>query len=105
MGTDSYYRGVIANTHARFLEAQRSPLPQVDFESYSAEPQTPLTVTISLVTLYNTGLPTQGMSTLAILALFDRLSVTQGEGFTHTINRCTGGIGVLKPAPLQSSCI
>jgi len=82
-GVDSFYRGDIARTHARFLERQGSPLRLSDFEIYNAELQTPLTVTTSLGTLYNLGPPTQGMSSLAILALFDRLGVTQGEGFDH----------------------
>lgn len=82
-GTDSYYRGDIARTHARFLEAQGSPLRLADFESYDADLQTPLTVTTSVGQLYNLGPPTQGMSSLAILGLFDRLGVTQGESFEH----------------------
>jgi gamma-glutamyltranspeptidase/glutathione hydrolase len=82
-GPDSYYRGDIARTHARFLEAQGSPLRMGDFEDYSAELQMPLSVTTSLGTLYNLGPPTQGMSSLAILGVFDRLGVTQGESFAH----------------------
>lgn len=82
-GAETYYRGDIASTHARFLEAQGSPLRQADFDGYTAELQTPLTVTTSLGTLYNMGPPTQGMSSLAILGVFDRLGVKRGEGFAH----------------------
>lgn len=82
-GPDSYYRGDIARTHARFLEEQGSPLRLDDFESYTAGLQAPLTVTTSLGTLFNMGPPTQGMSSLAILGVFDRLGVTRGEGFAH----------------------
>jgi len=82
-GTDSYYRGDVAQTHARFLSEQGSPLRTADFESYRAEIQTPLTLTTSLGTLFNLGPPTQGMSSLAILGVFDRLGVTEGEGFAH----------------------
>lgn len=82
-GADSYYRGDIARTHARFLEEKGSPLRLSDFEDYNAELQTPLTVTTSLGALYNLGPPTQGMSSLAILGVFDRLGVTEGESFEH----------------------
>ncbi|WP_137700651.1 gamma-glutamyltransferase family protein [Marimonas lutisalis] len=82
-GTDSYYRGDIAKTHAAFLEAQGSPLRLTDFEAYHAEQQTPLTISTSLGTLYNMGPPTQGMSSLAILGVFDRLGIREGESFDH----------------------
>jgi gamma-glutamyltranspeptidase len=83
LGTESYYRGDIAKTHARFLEAAGSPLRLDDFARYRAEVQTPLTTHTSLGQLYNLGPPTQGMSALAILGVFDRLGVTSGEGFEH----------------------
>lgn len=82
-GVETYYRGDMAQTHAGFLEAQGSPLRLSDFNDYKAEVQTPLTLTTSLGTLFNMGPPTQGMSSLAILGLFDRLGVTVGEGFDH----------------------
>lgn len=82
-GPDSYYRGDIARTHARFLQAQGSPLRLSDFEAYGAELQQPLTIATSLGRLYNLGPPTQGMAALAILGVFDRLNVAQGEGFDH----------------------
>ena len=82
-GTDSYYRGDIARTHAGFLKDLGSPLRLEDFDSYHAELQSPLAISTSLGTLYNLGPPTQGMSSLAILGVFDRLGVTQGEGFAH----------------------
>jgi gamma-glutamyltranspeptidase/glutathione hydrolase len=80
---DSYYRGDIARTHAKFLEGQDSPLRLEDFEAYTAEQQAPLTINTSLGALYNLGPPTQGMSSLAILGVFDRLGVNQGESFEH----------------------
>ena len=82
-GADSYYSGDIARAHARFLEDQGSPLRLEDFQTYAAELQTPLTISTSLGALYNLGPPTQGMSSLAILGVFDRLGVTRGESFQH----------------------
>src|SRR5262249_36815807 len=43
----------------------------------------PLSVTIEDDTLFNTPLPTQGLASLIILALFERLRVPQGESFDH----------------------
>ena len=34
-------------------------------------------------TVYNTDAPTQGVVSLMILALFERLGVTEAEGFDH----------------------
>ncbi|MDU8926173.1 gamma-glutamyltransferase [Alisedimentitalea sp. MJ-SS2] len=79
----SYYHGDIAAAHAQFLEAQGSPLRLADFNAYSAEQQAPLKISTSLGTLYNIGPPTQGMSSLAILGVFDRLGITRGESFAH----------------------
>lgn len=82
-GPDAYYRGDIARTHASFLETQGSPLRLADFHAYQAEIQKPLEIKTSLGTLYNMGAPTQGMSSLGILGIFDRLGITEGEGFDH----------------------
>jgi gamma-glutamyltranspeptidase/glutathione hydrolase len=83
VGLDDYYRGDIAATHARFLEDTGSPLRLTDFHLFTAEQVTPLTVSTTAGQLYNMIAPTQGVSSLMILALFDRLGVTTGEGFEH----------------------
>lgn len=82
-GIDSYYRGDIAATHARYLQDMGSPLRLGDFHAYHAQVQKPLEITTSLGTLYNMGPPTQGMSSLAILGVFDRLNIDTPEGFAH----------------------
>jgi len=82
-GTNAFYRGDIAATHGRFLEEQGSPLRLGDFHTYRAEVQKPLEISTSLGTLYNLGAPTQGMSSLAILGIFDRLGIKTAEGFDH----------------------
>jgi oxamate amidohydrolase len=83
VGLDDYYRGDIAATHAAFLENAGSPLRLPDFRMFTADQVTPLTVTTSAGQLYNMVAPTQGVSSLMILALFDRLGVKTGEGFDH----------------------
>ena len=82
-GLDDYYRGDIARTHARFLEDAGSPLRLVDFEAATAREVTPLTLKTRQGTLYNMIPPTQGMASLAILGVFDRLGVSEAEGFAH----------------------
>lgn len=82
-GLRSYYTGPIAEAHARFLEANGSPLRLQDFHDYAAEGVTPLELTTSQGTIWNMIPPTQGVSSLMILGLFDRLGVTEAEGFDH----------------------
>jgi len=82
-GLESFYRGDLAAEHGRFLAEHDSPLRTEDFNRYAAEAVTPLTVTTSRGDLYNMTPPTQGVASLMILALFDRLGVAEGEGFAH----------------------
>lgn len=82
-GLRSYYDGPLAQTHAAFLEANGSPLRASDFAQYAAQMVTPLTLQTSHGQLFNMIAPTQGVSSLGILGIFDRLGVTEGEGFDH----------------------
>ncbi|WP_318010693.1 gamma-glutamyltransferase family protein [Celeribacter litoreus] len=82
-GLDSFYSGPIAEAHAKTLEEVGSPLRLADFVACEAEIVTPLTVETSHGKLYNMIAPTQGVASLMILALFDRLGVTEGESFAH----------------------
>ena len=65
------------------LERIGSPVTRADLEKYEAWIAEPLGVPIGAGTLYNTPPPTQGLASLMILALFDRLRVTQAESFEH----------------------
>ncbi len=82
-GLDSFYRGDLAAANGRFLEAAGSPLRQADFESYRAGFVKPLQVQTSVGTIYNLPPPTQGIASLVILGIFDRLGVTEAESFAH----------------------
>lgn len=82
-GLDDFYTGEIAATHAAFLAEHGSPLRAEDFAAYMAQDVAPLKVATSHGTLYNMPPPTQGVASLMILALFDRLNVAYGEGFEH----------------------
>jgi len=82
-GLDDFYRGETAQHNAAHLEKVGSPLRLSDFEDFDARSVKPLEVNVSSGTLYNMPPPTQGVSALMILALFDRLGVGEAEGFEH----------------------
>lgn len=82
-GLDDFYRGDVARSMARDLENTGSPLRLDDLEHYRAEIVTPLSVELSTGRLYNHPPPTQGVSSLAILGLFDRLHAPEVESFAH----------------------
>ena len=82
-GLEDFYRGDVGREIAADLERIGSPVTRADLEKYEARIAEPLSVKVSAGTLYNTPAPTQGLASLMILALFDRLRVTQGESFDH----------------------
>jgi gamma-glutamyltranspeptidase len=82
-GLDDFYRGDIARTLANGLEKLGSPLRLADLEAYRAPAVAPLSVELQAGRLYNLPPPTQGISSLMILALFERLGVKEAEGFAH----------------------
>ncbi|QIB34169.1 gamma-glutamyltransferase family protein [Ancylobacter pratisalsi] len=82
-GTDSFYRGALAREIAHDLEAAGSPVTGDDLAACRARRVTPLSVRLPGIRLYNMPPPTQGLSSLMILALFSRLGVSEAEGFEH----------------------
>ncbi|TVP73602.1 MAG: gamma-glutamyltransferase [Rhodobacteraceae bacterium] len=82
-GLAEFYQGDIAQTHAAFLEDAGSPLRRDDFANFQAEVTTPLTTSVRAGQIWNMIPPTQGIASLMILGLFDRLNVRDAEGFDH----------------------
>jgi gamma-glutamyltranspeptidase/glutathione hydrolase len=82
-GSDSFYSAKLARTIAANLAAMGSPVDAADLERHKAGAPKPLSVGIGGATLYNFPPPTQGLASLMILALFDRLGVTEAESFAH----------------------
>jgi gamma-glutamyltranspeptidase len=76
-GLDSFYRGALAQDIAADLEAVGSPVTRQDLESYRASRVTPLHLKHSVGDIYNMTPPTQGLVSLIILALLDRLNIGQ----------------------------
>jgi gamma-glutamyltranspeptidase len=83
VGLDDFYRGDIARTLADGLEKLGSPLRATDLANYRAQKLMPLALDLAAGRVYNLPPPTQGISSLMILGLFERLKVREAEGFAH----------------------
>jgi oxamate amidohydrolase len=82
-GLADFYRGDIGREIAGDLERIGSPVTREDLARHRAFVTEPLTVTTANGTIANTPPPTQGLASLLILAIFDRLDVKTAEGFDH----------------------
>jgi len=82
-GLGDFYRGDLAATIAKDLAAVGSPVSAEDLAAHQSKKITPLSTDIAAGTLYNMTPPTQGLAALMILALFDRLGITEAESFDH----------------------
>lgn len=83
VGFGDFYRGDVAAEIAADLQAVGSPVTREDLRRHEARLREPLSLKLGDCTLFNTPPPTQGLVSLIILGLFDRLKVTRGEGFDH----------------------
>jgi gamma-glutamyltranspeptidase len=82
-GLDDFYRGDVGREIAADLERIGSPVTRADLEKYRAVLRDPLEVRLNVGTVYNTPPATQGLASLIILALFERLRVGEAESFDH----------------------
>ncbi|HEX6959900.1 MAG TPA: gamma-glutamyltransferase family protein [Ferrovibrio sp.] len=82
-GTEDFYRGELARRIVADLARIGSLVAAEDLARQQASRCAPLSVAIAAAQLYNFPPPTQGLSSLMILALFDRLGVAEGESFDH----------------------
>jgi gamma-glutamyltranspeptidase/glutathione hydrolase len=82
-GLDDFYRGDVGREIAADLDRIGSPVTRADLEQYRAWVDAPLSVTIAAGTLYNAPPPTQGLASLIILGIFERLRVREVESFEH----------------------
>jgi gamma-glutamyltranspeptidase/glutathione hydrolase len=82
-GVDGFYRGALARSLAADLEAAGSPVTLADLQAHRAAMVRPLTTAIGAGRLYNMPPPTQGLASLLILALYDRLPPAAAESFAH----------------------
>ena len=82
-GLQSYYEGPLAAEIAHDLALAESPVTAADLAAHKAVAIRPLSVGIRGAQLFNTPPPTQGMASLLILALFDRMKADHADGFAH----------------------
>lgn len=82
-GLDDFYRGDLARQMAAELEAAGSPLRLADLERHRALMVDPLAVALTQGTAYGMPPPTQGLASMMILGLYDRLGVPEAEGFDY----------------------
>ena len=86
-GPDDFYRGELGNVIAAELKAAGSPLVREDLTDHWARMVEPLSVRLGNgpkgATVYNLPPPTQGLASLMMLGLFDRLEVNAADGFAH----------------------
>jgi gamma-glutamyltranspeptidase len=83
VGLDDFYRGDVGREIADDLDRIGSPVTRSDLERCRAAVAEPLSVELRAGTVFNTPPPTQGLASLMILALFDRLGVTQADSFDY----------------------
>ena len=72
-GLDDFYRGEIAAANAADLARIGSPVTAADLRAHRALETTPLRVNLRSGVVYNVPPPTQGLASLMILGVFDRL--------------------------------
>lgn len=90
-GLQDFYQGDIARSLAVDLQQSGSPIQLKDFNQYQANIVEPLKAKTSFGSLYNLPAPTQGIASLLILALFDKLKhqATTEVDMVHLIIECT----------------
>jgi oxamate amidohydrolase len=101
-GLDDFYRGELARRLAAGLEQAGSPVRLADLEDFSASLVTPATTRLKVGDVYNMPPPTQGVSSLMILSLFEALDVREVDGFdfVHGIVEATKRAFILRNATL-----
>lgn len=82
-GLDDFYRGDIGRELAGDLERLGAPITRADLEAFRARAVQPLSLTLPGLTVYNFPPPTQGLTALMILGIFEKLGVTRPESFDH----------------------
>ncbi len=100
-GAQDFYDGKIARALAADLLRLGSPVSGEDLAKHSAMRRRPLSTLILGCRLFNFPPPTQGISSLMILALFARLGVTRPESFEYV----HGLVEATKQAFLLRECL
>jgi gamma-glutamyltranspeptidase/glutathione hydrolase len=82
-GLADFYRGDVGREIAADLERIGAPVTRDDLMRYRAEWREPLSLRLKKATLFNTPAPTQGLASLMLIGLYERLAPGKPEGFAH----------------------
>jgi gamma-glutamyltranspeptidase/glutathione hydrolase len=85
-GLDSFYRGPLAERLAQGMAALGMPITLGDLQAHRARRPAPLTLQHQQGTLWNLAPPTQGLVSLAILGITDRLKMADADD-AQTVHR------------------
>ncbi|WP_340680811.1 gamma-glutamyltransferase [Paraglaciecola sp.] len=104
-GLMDFYHGEVAKLIAEDLAAAGSPIQASDLADYQTKVVKPLSVKTSVATLYNLPAPTQGIASLLILALFDKVHhLAKSESdFIHLLVETTKQAFIVRNAYLSDS--
>ncbi|MGD1880193.1 MAG: gamma-glutamyltransferase family protein [Kiloniellaceae bacterium] len=99
-GLDDFYRGDLARSLAKELEAVGSPLRLGDLEAHHAAEVAPLSVDVAGHRVLNMPPPTQGLASLLLLALYGprRAEAAETFDFVHRLVECTKAAFVVRDA-------
>ncbi|WP_166263188.1 gamma-glutamyltransferase family protein [Marinobacter caseinilyticus] len=82
-GLDDFYRGELGRAMGDELQSLGSPLTAADLADYRAMRVTPLQVKVAGARIFNLPPPTQGLASLMILGIADKLGIKDAEGFDY----------------------
>jgi gamma-glutamyltranspeptidase len=82
-GLDDFYRGGLAQDLAAGLENAGSPIRAGDLANHHALFVKPLSVSLATGTVYNMPPPTQGLASLILLGVYERLGIGAAESFEY----------------------
>lgn len=90
-GLADFYRGDVARENAADLERIGSPVGREDLMRYEAQFRTPLSLELKSGTVWNSAPPTQGLASLLILGIAERLDLGRAESveFVHGLVEAT----------------
>lgn len=97
-GLDDFYRGAVGRHLSADLKRLGSPVTSTDLARHRSVRRRPLSLSVTGATLYNTPPPTQGLTALMAIGLFDRLKLRRGPKSTFGLEAIHGLVESVKPA-------
>lgn len=82
-GLDDFYRGDVAREIAADLDELGAPVTRADLQRFKPRVVEPLSIRHRDATVYNLPPPTQGLASLVILGLFERLGTFRADSLEH----------------------